>query len=122
MNAKLLTERFLPGLGTEHEVGCDGLGVSVQDVTLACNTSQSIAQLIAGANNNVTTAAGPVVHSLGTPPTVVLVQQLARGAALSGESLVNYQYATADNSAAYIFAKTNTGSLVGVATRVISIR
>jgi hypothetical protein len=106
------------GEGHEHVVGATGVGINTITATLACNTAMSIAQLIANAPNTVATAAGPVVHSLGRAPSVVWPVQLARGAALTDlGAVVNYQYVTADNSAVYVFAKTWTGALVGVATQ-----
>lgn len=118
------TSRFLPGLGggQQHVVGADGVGINIITATLVANTAQTIAELVASPPNTVATACGPVVHSLGRSPSLVLVQQLARNAAMTGlNAQIAYQYVTADNSAVYLFAKSFTGGLVGVATLVAAI-
>jgi len=129
---RMKTERFLPGLETEHEVGLSGVGVCVVEVTLAVSTARTAAELVAPATsppNSLGTLAcyGTVVHSLGAPPTATIVQQagnaeLIAGAAMTGG--ITFQYLTADNSAVYVWANSWTGGaiMLGLATRFTCIR
>ena len=118
----LATSHFLPGLGSDqqHVVGAAGVGINVITATLAANTAQTCAELIAGPPNTATVnACGPVVHSLGRAPSVVWAQQLGIPAAATGMgAIVAYQYVTANNSAVYMFAKTWSGAVpLGVGTQ-----
>lgn len=119
------TEKYMPGLELEHEVGLSGVGVQVVTATLAVNTIATAANLIAApSNNSYSDPCGPVMHSLGAPPTMVLPMQIGPQAS-SGAQTVNYQYCTADNSAVYVFARTwtmETGCVAGVGTRLVIIR
>ncbi len=118
------TREFLPGLESEHQVGLTGVGVTVVDCTIACNTSMTAAELIAAPPNTSTAvnACGPVVHSLGIAPTAV-VPMLLGGAEESGlNAVISFQYCTADNSAVYLWAKSFTGADPGVRARVIALR
>jgi hypothetical protein len=118
---KDLTKKYFPNLGDQHVVGLEGVGVSVIEATLACNTAMTDAQLIAGPPNTAThNAHGPIVHSLGIAPTAVVVQ--AAGVNQSIGQL-SYIMVTADNSAIYVHAKTSSmGTPIGVRTRFIAIR
>ena len=122
LSPKMLTKNFLPGLEVEHEVGLSGVGVCVVTATLACNTNTTAAQLIASPPNTAGPAAcGPVVHSLGTPPTLCVPQRVG----IATGSQVQYLYCTADNSAVYFWAKTDSGdgqAPLGVCTRLVCIR
>lgn len=120
---KLPTKDFLPGLVEQHVVGGEGVGVNVITATIACNTAMTAAELIANAPNSSGVAAcGPIVHSLGAPPSWTIIQNFAGGAAAVGpQAIVGFQYLTADNSAVYIFAKSTTGALAGTAVRIAAV-
>ena len=122
LSPKMLTKNFLPGLEVEHEVGLSGVGVCVVTATLACNTETTAAELIASPpNTKGLTMCGPVVHSLGIPPTLCIPQE--KGTRTGSQ--VQYLYCTADNSAVYFWAKTDSGdgqNPVGVCTRLVCIR
>ena len=124
-NPKMLSKYFFPGMPDQQVVGLEGVGVSVVTATLACNTSMTAAQLLAGPpNTNANVAAcGPVVHSLGVPPTAVIPMLVGSSAQTGLGAVVQFQYCTADNSAVYLWAKTWTGTAPsGVAVRIIAIR
>lgn len=118
---KQLSSDFIPGLGSQHEVGASGLGVSVVDCTIAVNTSQTDAQIIASPSN-IQGIAGPVVHGLRTAPALVIpmLKNLADGLGLHYN--VGLSFITADNSASYIRAQAFTGVLRGVSIRVVHVR
>jgi len=121
---KMLTERFLPGLAKEHEVGLGGVGVSVIDCTIACNSAMTAAQLLAGppnTNANVN-ACGPIVHSLGTAPTASFVMLRGAETVTGLGAQIQFRYCTADNSAAYVWAQTWTGAVLGCSVRLIAVR
>lgn len=129
VSPKMLTELFQPGLGVEHEVGLTGVGVCVVTATLACNTARTAAELIADPSNLVGAATcGPVIHSLGTPPSLTFVTQVSdkdEAAGIKGGSMVHFAYCTADNSAVYVFARSNTADSaapVGVGARFVMVR
>jgi len=120
---KQLTSQFFPGMGEQHVVGLQNVGISVVTATLAVNTTRTDAQLIASPPNTDTAAmaCGPVVHSLGTPPMAawVLPYSLPVGLGFG----ITYQYVTADNSAVYFRAATWTGAApVGQGVRVYAVR
>jgi len=120
-----LASKFIPNLGDAFEVGLAGVGVSVVDTTLAANTAMTDAQLIAGPPNTRTDlqAFGPVVHSLGIAPTVVLVQPRIVGGDITGLALTTgYAFMTADASAGYFRARSFTGTGPGVSVRMIFVR
>lgn len=119
-----LIDKYLPGIGPAGQfvVGATNLGTTIVDVTLGANTNYTDAQLIsAPPNTGSGNAFGPVVHSLGVPPSFVHAMAL-------GQSVgpVSYVYITADNSASYIKVYTNTagatGVPAGVRTRVVAVR
>lgn len=123
---KMLSRHFTPGLEAEHEVGLSGVGVHVVEATLAVNTIATAANLIASPPNTAGLATcGPVVHSLGCPPTAVIPMQVGPHAT-SFQEAITYQYCTADNSAVYLFARcwttVNGANLAGVGTRLVVIR
>ncbi len=119
----LLTEKFLPGLGEQHETSLKGVGYCIITATLACNTATTAAQLLASApNTGVGAAFGPVVHSLGTAPALTIAQMVGPAPANVVSEAITYQYCTADNSAVYMWAKSWTGATVGVNTRFVCIR
>lgn len=120
---KDLTEKYMPGLGDQHVVGMSGLGYSSVSATLVANTSQTDAQVIASPpNTGVGGATGPVVHSLGTPPTAVIPILDKNPSQGLGYGL-QMQYITADNSAVYLRAFSWTGAVPrGVSVRVIAVR
>lgn len=122
---KQLMSEFFPGLQSDQMVvGLVNVGVTVVACTLACNTTRTDAQIIASPpNTGNVNACGPVVHSLGTPPTLALVQLAADPSVPVQGYSVAYQYVTADNSAVYFRATSWTGAVpVGVGVRVIAIR
>lgn len=117
---------FVPGLGPGHEhvMGGDGVGVNIITATLACNTAQTIAQLIASVpNTGIGAAFGAIVHSLGRAPGLTLIQAASPNAAATGiGASVQFQYVTANNSAVFVFAKTWTGVVpLGLAVRIVAI-
>lgn len=122
------TEKFLPGLEDQHEVGLSGVGVSVVDCTIAVNTSRTAAQLIASPpNTGSAKACGPVVHSHGDTPTAVI--PMVRGGSIptGGEASIQFMYCTADNSAVYLWAQSNTANITGgpsagAQVRLITVR
>jgi len=125
---KMKSSMFTPGLEVEHEVGLSGVGVCVVQATIAINTSRTAAQLIASPSNAAATVCGPVMHSLGTPPTVV-IPQLCCGTEIvegtGGSTGIQFQYCTADNSAVYIWANAWSGkedAVRGIPVRFICIR
>jgi hypothetical protein len=127
---KKLIDEFFPGFESgQMEVGLANLGISVVTATLACNTARTAAEIIASPPNTGTgvRACGPIVHSLGAAPTLVLAQlnYNAVYAAVATEFGwgVSFQYVTADNSAVYIRAATWTGTNpVGVPVKVFAVR
>jgi len=121
---KDLTQNYFPGLGDQHVIGMSGLGYSVVTATLTVNTSQTDAQVIASPpNTSAGAATGPIVHSLGTPPSAVIpMMATSPGAGGLGWS-IQMQYITADNSAVYLRAFSWTGTTTrGQAVRLIAIR
>ena len=118
---KLATRKFIPNLGDLHVIGADGLGICAVDATIALNTVQTDAQLIAGApNTGLVNACGPIVHSLGIPPSVSFL--LARGTVNSVTGGPIFAYMTANNSAVFFRAQSFTGVIpAGVAVRMIAI-
>ena len=90
--------------------------------TLAANTVRTAAQLIASPPNTAgLNIAGPVVHSLGIAPKVVI--PMVMGVAhYSLQSQVDFTYCTADNSAVYLWPKSGTIEAAGIYTRIIAIR
>lgn len=117
-----------PGLEQQIEVGLTGVGVHVITATLAVNTLADAAALIgAPPNTDGFATCGPVVHSLGAPPTAAIPIQIGPQTG-SMQGMIGYQYLTADNSAVYIFAEgwTAVGAadlgLLGVGTRITVIR
>jgi len=120
---KILANRFFPGMADQYEVGLTNVGFHAIDVTLAANTSRTDAQVIASAPNTGAGAAfGPVVHSLGTAPSLVIPIFKDQPSGDVGWA-VNYQFITADNSAVYLRAKSWTGAApVGVSTRIYVVR
>lgn len=122
------TKEFQPGLESQHEVGLSGVGVSVVDCTIAVNTSRSAAQLIASPpNTGAANACGPVVHSHGIAPTAVIPQIRGGEIPTGGEASIQFIYCTADNSAVYLWAQSNTGNNTGAPSdgaqvRIITIR
>lgn len=127
MATTISTTKFLPGLGDtkEHVVGRAGVGINIICATLVCNTAQTVAQLLAAPPNTNTAAVacGPIVHSLGRQPAITLIEQKAVGAAVTGLSAqIGFQYVTANNSAAFFFAKSWTGDApAGVGVRIFAI-
>ena len=125
-NPKMKTKAFQPGLELEHEVALTGVGVTVVHTTVAVNTARSAAQLLASAPNTDLTRAccGPVVHSLGAPPTFSFMTPVVGAYAVSGphEAAVTFRYVTADNSAVYFFPVIWTGAMDGLAVRVVTVR
>jgi len=117
---KLATSDFLPGLTEEHVVGQAGVGINLISATLACNTAQTNAEIVAGPPNTVAAACGPIVHSLKQAPGFVQIENKMGTAELTGMSAtVQFQYLTADNSAVYYSAKTWTGAVpLGVSVQV----
>ena len=120
---KELTHKFFPGLGDIHVVGMSNVGFHVLENTVGANTTLTAAQMVAVPPNTAAGMNAPVaiVHSLGAVPSVVLALPLytANANSIGG---VSYLYLTADNSAAYIMARTATGGPLGVATRLTFIR
>lgn len=123
------TKEFLPGLESEHQVGLSGVGVSVIDCTIAVNTSRTAAQLIASPpNTGAANACGPVVHSLGQAPTATIPMVRYGSVPTGGELSVGWVYCTADNSAVYMWAQSNTANFsgsfpsTGLSVRVIALR
>lgn len=114
-----------PGLEQEIEVGMSGVGVQVVTATLAVNTFTSAANLIAApSNNSYTGPCGPVMHSLGAPPTAVLPMQIGPKQTSLREA-ITYQYCTADNSCVYLYAMSwsaITSAVQGVGTRLVIMR
>jgi len=126
---RLKTKHFQPGLELEHEIALSGVGVCVVTATLACNTARTAAQLIADSPvNDSINCGGPVIHSLGTPPTVVIPMHVHDADVAGGDvggAIINFSYCTADNSAVYIWARSNTADSaepIGVSTRLVCIR
>lgn len=119
------SKQVLPGLESEHEVALSGVGVHVVTATLAVNTFTSAANLIgAPPNTDGYATCGPVVHSLGAPPTAVVPMQIGPQQT-SLQEAITFQYCTADNSAVYVFAMSwsqTTSALQGVGTRLVVIR
>ena len=118
--APQLADQFLPGMGPDKTfvIGSTNLGVSIIDATLAMNTAQTHAQLIASPpNTSSALAVGPVVHSLGVPPAFAIAQALQNSL-----GPVNYVFITADNSAVYFDPRSHTNSGQGVRTRIIAFR
>lgn len=114
-----LSESFQPGLGDQHVLGASGLGMQMITATLAANTARTAAQLIASPPNTANhNAFGPVVHSLGVPPSAAWAQV----AEVIAAQTITYQYVTADNSAIYFNPVASTANLVGVATRIFVVR
>lgn len=121
-NPKMLTKRFQPGLEIEHEVALSGVGVTVVHTTV-CVSARTAAQLIASpANTSLIQCVGPVVHSLGTPPSFASMQQLTRAGATGYSGAVAFQYCTADNSAVYYFPSHWTGAAMPLSVRVVAVR
>jgi hypothetical protein len=129
---KLKTAQFFPGLVEHHTIHAEGVGYHAIDVTLAVNTANTGATLVTSPPNTDADAGnigGPVVHSLGEPPSVVIPMLRNLGADPAGGALgvgglaagVQFIFCTADNSAVYLWAKAWTGTLRGVAARVIVI-
>ena len=125
-NPKMKTKVFQPGLEIEHEVGLTGVGVTIVHTTVAVNTARTAAQLLASApNTDLTRAAcGPVVHSLGAPPSFSFMTPVVGAYVSSGphEAAVTFRYVTADNSAVYFFPACWTGAADGLAVRVVAVR
>ena len=112
---KQLTHKFYPGLGEQHEVGLVNVGYTAVDFTMTGSSAMTAAQIIASAPNTGAGAAHQVVvHSLGTPPSAVIMQTRWSGNANAG-------FITADNSAVYLKPVVLSAEL-GVAARVIAIR
>lgn len=121
---KETSEKFYPGLGSQFVHGLANVGYHAIDVTLACNTVRTNAQIIASPPNtsSLVNACGPVVHSLGVAPTAV-IPILTDGPTSGLKFAVGVEYVTADNSAIYLRAACWTGSdPVGVSMRVIAVR
>jgi len=124
-NPKMKTKVFQPGLEIEHEVGLTGVGVTIVIATVALNTARTAAQLIASApNTSAAKACGPVVHSLGAPPTFSFMAPVVDATSTSGAvaSGVTFRYCTADNSAVYYFAESWTGGNIALAVRAVIVR
>lgn len=123
---KMKTNKFMPGLESEHEVGLSGVGVSVVCYTIAVNTARTPAQLIASPPNTAgLNIAGPLVHSLGAPPTAVIPLRADTSEVTEGndkDSAVTFQYCTADNSAVYIWANAYSGGPTAAYVRLVAIR
>jgi hypothetical protein len=125
--SKDLAHKYFPAMGDQYVVGLQNVGVSVVTATIAANTSRTDAQIIASPpNTSAAKACGPIVHSLGTPPTLVIPQlykPVAGAATYMGGFSVEFEYITADNSAVYLRAASWTGAApVGQAVRVVIIR
>jgi len=121
-NPKQTAEQFFPGLGAQGQfvVGATNLGYSVTDATITLNTARTPAQLIASPPNTGTNVfcAGPVVHSIGAVPSIVLVQPLW------GNSMGPFTVTlvTADSSAVYLDARSHTLGADNARVRVTAIR
>lgn len=117
---KQLTDHFFPGLGEQHVIGAAGVGIQAVDTTIASNTVKTDAQLIAAPNNNAGLSYGPVLHSLGIAPSIAFA--MLKGDVGGPNHSVTLAYITADNSAVYIRARSQTGATGNVAVRVVVIR
>lgn len=121
-NPKMKTKRFQPGLEIEHEVALTGVGVTVVHTTV-CVSSRTAAQLMESPpNTSLIQCVGPVVHSLGAPPSFASMHQLTRAGATGYSGAVVFQYCTVDNSAVYFFPSHWTGSAMPVSVRVVAVR
>lgn len=112
------SSKFIPNLGTLHQVEAAGVGISIVRTTIGANTSLTDAQLIAAPpNTGVVNAAGPIVHSLGKPPAFAFL--IPAG---SASVQVGFAFMTADNSALYFRASSFTGaSPAGVGVIAIAV-
>jgi len=116
------TKQFQPGLEIEHEVGLTGVGVTIVHTTVAVNTARTAAQLLAAPPNTSTIQSiGPVVHSLGAPPTFSTMVQISDGTPVA-TGAVTFQYCTADNSAVYFWAQSFSSAPAVAQVRVAAIR
>lgn len=124
---KQLLDQFFPGLGASQQayVGLANVGITVVNCTLALNTARTDAQVIASPpNTGVAAACGPIVHSLGIAPTISFL--IERGVAAANTSVygLQYQFITADNSAVYVRAITQSfvGQPIGGAVTLVAVR
>jgi hypothetical protein len=121
-NPKMKTKVFQPGLEIEHEVGLTGVGVTIVHTTVAVNTARTAAQLLASpANTSTIQSVGPVVHSLGAPPSFASMQEISDGAPVA-EGPVVFQYCTADNSAVYFWPQSFSAAPAVARVRVVAVR
>ena len=123
-NPKLLTNKVFPGLGDQHEVGLLNVGFQVVETTMCVNQASiaSDANIISALSNNAAgnMSYGPVIHSFGTPPLMV-IPMLAKGNTVTAWA-VHFQYVTADNSAVYIRPIHVTGAPTALPVRFNIIR
>ena len=117
-------DKFFPAMGPggEYVVGLTNVGVSVVDCTVVNvdATAQAPATFMSAPPNTASYAGnigGPVVHSLGAPPTAAFM--MPASGSVRGRSFI---YITADNSAVYIQATASSVGVVGFAVRMVAIR
>lgn len=119
MIPKQLAHKFFPGLGEQFEIGLVNVGICAVEATIVADikTARTDAQVLASASNaGAGTCFGPIVHSLGTPPTFTMLQ------CKTASSTFQAVYITADNSAVYFRALSWTSDVVGYRVRMLAIR
>lgn len=116
------TRQFLAGLETEHVVGLSGVGVSVINFTLSCNTVQTMSQVLSNPPHTAGVPTTVVLHGLGAAPTAFFVQVAPVGSVINGlPSIVSIQHITADNTAIYVYAQHFTSAPNGISARAVVI-
>jgi hypothetical protein len=123
-SVKPLGHEFFPNMGTQYLIGLTNVGVQVVDCTMAVNTVQTNAQIVASPPN--TNAAGvpcgPVVHSFGAAPKAVIPMLNGAYMPTAAYFAAGFGFITADNSAVYIRATVFTSNDGGHAVKLIIIR
>lgn len=119
---KPLGDRFFPNMGDQYLIGLANVGLQVVSTTLELATAKTDAQVVLAPPNTDAgnKSYGAVVHSFGTPPSLVIAQLGAFVAAANVN--FNPSYITADNSAIYINPRGWTQGAGPVSARIIIIR
>ena len=119
---KRQSKKFWPGLGVEHVVTLDGVGIHTVVATIAVDTVITNANLVALPPNVVNLPANVVVHSLATTPSAVIPMTVGAAAGTRAGPF-DVQLITADNSAIYVRAWSHTaGVFLASAFRFVIIR
>jgi hypothetical protein len=121
---KITSDKHIPGLGSEHEIGMTNVGITIVDTTLCANPASipTNAGIISAIPNTgaASMSYGPVVHSLGVPPSFAFGQ--LRGNVGATGPQIAYEFVTSDNSAVYIRAQSLTAGPIAVSSRIVIVR